>query len=420
MKGLEVQIHDRHVEARAPRRCQLLQAGIVLGALLTCALLAAGCSKKSTASGVESGPAVIKMTARSNTISLVSVGDVLLGNAAAPYLETNGYDWPFANVKALLDSADLVVGNLAAPITTRTKKLSSDDDYTYKVAPDSAAALKRAGFHALSLGNNHVLDYGVAVMRETIEALRTNNIAAFGAGDSEDEARRGIIYDFGTVRIGLLSYGDDGSDSKGRAKGARGGYAALSRTNLTQDIARMRTNADVVVVSFHWGKNYKDVTESQQKTGRRAIELGADIVCGHHPHIVQGIEMYQGKPIIYSLGNFVFGTKGKYKDKQGYGLVSRLIFEGKALKWVLATPIAVDNDIVKFQPRKVPPAEAQLALEPQLKRFNTPYRWEGDTAFIAMGADTQTASLPPLPWKPMEAPATNGPTAAGVSVSSNP
>ena len=407
-----------HEHQRVTKRSLLFRI-YGFAALAACLGLAAGCGRKSGSAGArQEGPAVIKMSARGSTISVVSVGDVLLGNAAAPYLETNGYDWPFENVKALLGSADLVIGNLAAPITTTSKKSSSNDEYTYKLGLESGPALKRAGFHLLSLGNNHVLDYGIAGLGETITTLRANDIAVVGAGDDEKQARQGVIYDFGTLRLGLLSYGEDGSDTKGRAKGARGGYASMSRTNVAQDIARMRTNADVVVVSFHWGKNYRDVTESQQKMGRRAIDLGADIVYGHHPHVVQPIEIYQGKPIIYSLGNFVFGTKGKYKDNQGYGLVSRWVFEGKTLKWVLATPIGVNNEVVKFQPKRVPPQEAKLALEPHLKRYGTAFRWEDDTAFIGLATDAQTAALPSLPWKTIEEPATNA--AASVSVSVNP
>jgi poly-gamma-glutamate synthesis protein (capsule biosynthesis protein) len=268
------------------------------------------------------------------------------------------------------------------------------------VGAASALALKRAGFHALSLGNNHILDYGVSGLRETITTLGTNNIATFGAGGSEGAARSGLVCDFGTLRIGLLGYGEEASETKALAKGKRGGYALLSEENLAQDIAAMRKRADVVVVSLHWGKNYKDVTASQQKMGRHAVESGADIVYGHHPHIAQGIEIHRGKPIIYSLGNFVFGSKGRYPDgKQGYGLVSRWIFEGKTLKWVMTTPIGINNEIVNFQPRRVPAEEARQALEPHLKRYGTLARWEADTAFIGFGSEWRSAALPKIPWK---------------------
>ena len=382
------------------------------------------CSKQTPQTNSDQGPPVIKVSARGGAVSVVSVGDILLGNASSTQLANQGYDWSFEHVQPLLGSADLVIGNLAAPVTTSTKKQArekGEKDYAYKLSHASAAALKRAGFHAVSLGNNHILDYGMNGLRDTLAILRTNDLVGFGAGDNEEEARRGVIYDFGTVRIGVLGYGEEGNEAKSVAKGERGGYALLAEKNLAADIPQMRAHADVVLVSVHWGKNYKDVTDAQHKLGQRAIELGADIVCGHHPHIAQGIEVYKGKPIMYSLGNFVFGTRGRFPDdKQGYGLVSRLVFEGKALKWVLATPIAVNNDLVKFQPRRVPAEEAKQSLEGHLKRYGTHARWEGDTAFIGFGSEWESAALPNVPWKKSGDLTTNATPVATLEANANP
>ena len=373
---------------------------VLLSTALALPMMLCSCGKPPPAATGKTGrtPAVVQMPRSTGTVSVVSVGDILLGSTAAPQLAAKGFDWPFEQVQPLLSRADIVVGNLAAPITSAAKKTSGEKDYSYKVSQASAPALKRAGFHAVSLGNNHVLDFGIPGMRDTIAALRTNNIEAFGAGASEDDARRGLVHDFGTLRIGWIGCGDDGTEPKALAKGKRGGFVLLSEKNLEEDIASMRKHADVVVVSVHWGKNYKGVTEAQQKLGRRAIELGADIVVGHHPHVAQGIEIYQGKPILYSVGNFVFGTKGRYEGKQAYGLVTRWLFEGKTLKWILATPIAVNNEMVKYQPQRVSASEAQEAFGPHLKRYNTPARWEGDTAFIGLGTQSGSAALPRLPW----------------------
>jgi len=161
------------------------------------------CTKQAPQTASESGPPVIKISPRGGEVSVVSVGDILLGNASSAELANQGYDWSFEHVQPLLGSADLVIGNLAAPITTSTKKQARDKDYAYKVSHASAVALKRAGFHALCLGNNHVLDYGITGLRDTIAILNTNGLSGFGAGDNEEAARRGIIYDFGMVRIGF-------------------------------------------------------------------------------------------------------------------------------------------------------------------------------------------------------------------------
>jgi len=380
--------------------CGRTEAWLLLLALasLSPAVLC-GCSKQSSSRDGDQKPEIVAVPSRGGAITVVATGDLLLGNASASKLAEKGFDWPFVHVQPLLDGADLVIGNVAAPITTVKKRLADEKDYAYQVNPAAGPALKRAGFHALCLANDHVLDFGVPGLQETIAVLRTNQLIPFGAGDNEREARRGVVYDFGTLRIGLLGYGQKGSETKSIAKEKRAGYSGLSKNKLAQDIPRMREHADMVVVSLHWGKNYKDVTESQHELGRKAIDLGADIVFGHHPHVAQGIEVYRGKPILYSLGNFVFGSRGRFeKDKQAYGLVARWVFEGKALKWVLATPIAVNNELVKFQPRRVNADEAKQALEPHLKQYNTAVRWEGDTAFIGFAADWQTAALPRISW----------------------
>ena len=329
---------------------------------------------------------------------MVFVGDILLGDAGTVALQVNGYEWPFEKVRSLLEGADLIIGNLEGPMTSSKEKLLEGKGYSYKCSPEGAPALKRAGFHAVSLANNHTLDYGIPGLRDTITVLRENRIAPFGAGENEAEARRGVVYDFGSIRIGVLGYTEDRDQYKALgwfAAGPKPGCAMLSLENLESDIARMRKHADAIVVSVHWGATYKDVKEFQEETGRRAIDLGADMVCGHHPHIAQGIEIYRGKPIVYSLGNFAFCTNGRYpKGEQGYGLVSRWLFEGKTLKWLLATPIAVNNKQVKFQPRRVQAEEARRALAPRFEKYQTGVRWNDDTAFIGFAPDWETATLP--------------------------
>lgn len=350
-------------------------------------------------------PVIIAKTAlRPGSVSLTAVGDILLGDAATPLLERHGFDWPLEKVRTLLGESDLVIGNLEAPITNENQVFAPRKKYSYKADPQSALALRRAGLDAFSLANNHALDYGLSGMRETISILQTNGVAAFGAGENEAQARRGLVYQWDDFRVGLLSYGQEWGETRGmgwEADGQHGGSALLSEENLKRDIAHLRRYADTVIVSAHWGNNYQGIKKSQRLLGRRAIELGADIVIGHHPHIAQGVEIYRGKPIIYSLGNFVFGTRGRFRQNAagGYGLVVRLIFENKTLSWLLATPIAVDNRTVNFQPRRLDADEAQRALEPLLKSEATPSRWRGDTALIGFAEDWETQPLPAIAEK---------------------
>ncbi len=332
---------------------------------------------------------------------MVSVGDILLADAARAKLKQHGYRWPLARVRTLLDGADLLIGNLEGPITSSTKKALPRKKWSYKMDRKAAVALAAAGFDALCLANNHILDYGPRGLADTITALEANGIRWFGGGRDETEARQGVVFDIGGLRVGLLGYYERflGEAFQSRyASGNHAGAAMLTEDGLEEDIERMRRHADVVIVSFHWGANYKEVTRFQRDMGRRAIALGADVVNGHHPHIAQGVEVYRGKPIVYSVGNFTFGTPGRFKKgKQGYGLVVRYLFRNGGLRWLLATPIAVNNKLVHFQPHRVPAEEARGELEPRLKAFGTHARWVKDTAVLGFGPGAIAGELPPVP-----------------------
>ncbi len=345
-------------------------------------------------------PQVVKLEAHGPRTTVVSVGDILLADAAHRALEQHGYRWPFERVAPLLAEADVVLGNLEGPVTTHRERAFPGKKWSYRMPAKAARALATVGFDVVCLANNHILDYGSRGVADTIVALNEVGIRWFGAGRNEREARRGLVLDVGGFRIGLLGYYQRHLDLA-----LRGGYAGedhpgpamLTEDVLEADLKRLRTHADVLIVNFHWGANYRPVSKYQRRMGHRAIDLGADIVNGHHPHIAQGIEIYRGKPIVYSVGNFTFGTPGRFpRGKQGYGLVVRYIFEKNALRFVVATPIAVNNALVKFQPHRVPAAEARSALEPELAEFQTSARWLGDTAVITVG----TPGTPPLPFLP--------------------
>ncbi len=357
----------------------------------------------------------------SNSLQVVSVGDILLADASQKTLEAHGYDWPFKAVQPLLSRADLILGNLEGPITDHKKKLDKTKGYAYRARKASAGALKRAGFHGLSLANNHILDFGVQGMMDTLDVVKSNGMVPFGAGAGVDEARRGVVFDLGGFRIGVLGYSEPFNSYKKRgwfAEEDHPGCAALTEEALKEDLARMKKHADYVVVSVHWGVNYQEVTPYQRRMGKVAIELGADLVNGHHPHIAQGIEIHQGKPILYSVGNFVFGTLGRYGklmklppgpqgehiEPPGYGSVARWFFQDKKLTHIAVTLIEVNNKKVHFQPQRVAAAEAEAELRTRVSRYQTPLRYVEDTGFLGFNPGWEEAPLPSLPFPGVQVP----------------
>ncbi len=274
-------------------------------------------------------------------IVLAAGGDVTLGARLEEHLKSlaaddgtlDPYAYPFARVAHHLRAADLSVVNLEGPLTAGGKRLPKN--FNFRASPHLAAALSRAGIGAVSLANNHTMDFGPVGLEDTLAALRREGIAAFGAGATLPAARRGVVVERRGMRIGLLGYlflGEPSLEPREvfagpRRPGAAGhpASAAAVEAMVREDVPRLRTAADVVVVSFHWGREKRYEPEPyQQRLGRAAIEAGAALVLGHHPHVMQGIEAYGGGLIAYSLGNFVFGGKWRPEDTDTILLKVRL------------------------------------------------------------------------------------------------
>jgi len=319
-------------------------------------------------------------------IVIAAVGDMLIGDQAQRRLDRQGYDYPFRSVGHLLEGADLVMGNLEAPITLHDELYYPDKKWFYKQNPEVAGALRDAGFDVLALANNHALDYSHRGMQDTIRYLHDVGIGVIGAGGDELQAREGLVVEIEGTRVGLLAYMEPyGRYPKDKwfADGDRGGPARMDKDTLREDIARMREQADVVIVHLHAGRNYKGVTGYQKRLGRAAIDLGADAVAGHHSHVAQGVEIHRGKPIVYSLGNFTFGTGGRFgRKKQGYGLVARFVLCEGELNAVELDLIGTNNAIVKFRPTVIPETEARSVMTDLMEPFGTELRWNGSTAII--------------------------------------
>ena len=251
-------------------------------------------------------------TADRPPLTIIAMGDIMLDQLTRKKLKEYDPSYPFLKVKHLLEQGDVIFGNLEAPISARGTPLTGKK-YTFCAAPFSVQCLQDAGINMVSLANNHIMDYGQEALIDTLNILAEHNIAAAGAGTDSTQAHASTIMESKGYRVALLAYTDDFAvpaqhRSFWRAAEQKPGAALLHDHNqIKADIERLRPAADLVLVSFHWGYEYtSNVAAEQQKLGRLAIDAGADLVLGHHPHVPQGIEIYRGKPIVYSLSNFVF------------------------------------------------------------------------------------------------------------------
>jgi hypothetical protein len=253
-----------------------------------------------------------------NSITLIAVGDV----ASSEQIEKRirKYDYPFKNVKSILSQGDIVFGNLESSITDASQMNKSHyskliDDPTFgkriylKASPMFAESLKAAGFNVLSIANNHILDYGSQGLIDTIVNLSKVGILPIGAGLNLSFARKPAIIKVKSKKIGFLAYSYTYEATKNSC-----GCAPLWKFLIRQDVRFLREKVDVVVISFHYGDEFSFFPSKFQKSiSRFAIDSGADIVLGHHSHIFQPVEIYKGKIIAYSLGNFLF-------DHNNYGI----------------------------------------------------------------------------------------------------
>lgn len=249
-------------------------------------------------------------------MDLIAAGDVMLGRGVEIRM-ARGKN-PFEEVAPLLKQADIAFCNLEAMFCRNapTAVIGPGFYTSLKLAalPERSQFLKMAGFDVVSLANNHAMDFGPAAIEETKSALKQNGIAYFGAGESNAEVCAPAIVESRGMRIAFLGYAFDHSPNV-YASDKTPGIAELEPSTIRADIEKIRPRVDFVVVSLHWGNEYSHYpTHWQRQTAHDLIDAGADMILGHHPHVLQEIEEYHGKLIAYSLGNFVFDQTGEGTD----------------------------------------------------------------------------------------------------------
>jgi len=321
------------------------------------------------------------MAPREEDITIIGVGDVMLGHRVAPFISKYGISYPFATVREILQGADITFCNLEAPFGTKGQPVR-DKEYTFRVDPVAVGSLTYGGIDVVSLANNHSLDYGPEALMETLSLLDKAQIAYAGAGPDLSAARRPALFSARGIKVAFLAYSNT-YPIEFYATRSRPGTAAGEDGFIAQDVKEASRISDLVVVSFHWSSEYRTTPKDYQiAKARIAIDNGADLVIGHHPHVLQGFEVYRGKLIAYSLGNFVFGAYNpNYKDS----LILKVIADRGGPKRAVLIPISVDNFKHHFQPRILTGDEAGRVLRDVKKLsegLGTRVSIEGDTGVI--------------------------------------
>ena len=231
---------------------------------------------------------------------------------------------PFRKIAPFLSTADISFVNLESPFSDRGPYY--DDGLIFHAAPDAVQGLILAHVTIASTANNHSRDCGPHGVEFTVNWLRCNGIQPVGSGDSEAEGHRGVVIERNGIRFGFLAYTFDQKNGNWRDLDAR--IAMADPACLPNDVAAMRKRADVVVVSMHSGVEYEPKpTKAQIEFAHAAIDSGALLVVGHHPHVIQPEEQYKGGVIYYSLGNFVFDQY--QREATQHGEIAEIDFLGR-------------------------------------------------------------------------------------------
>lgn len=278
-----------------------------------------------------------------DSITLTAVGDIYLGDSVLHRTTENESCMPFAHVNDILSTGDVVFGNLESPCTDQSTALN--DKCCLRFSPEIIRSLPDAGFNVLSLANNHIFDYDDTGYKDTLHYLDKYNIAYFGAGLNLNEAKSPLIIRKNNLSVGFLGYAWDFIQSINASYNTYG-TAPLNKKQILQDVSDLKAKNDIVVVSLHWGyERERYPLPSQRILAHNIIDAGASIILGHHPHVLQGIEEYNNKIIVYSLGNFIFpdihykNYNIIQKDENKHSVIIKCTVSGSCVSDIKITPI---------------------------------------------------------------------------------
>ena len=356
------------------RQLRILYIGIGAGILLLILILSfavKGCSSRKSKAASSSKAENISQTGSLTvtpepkmdpvSLTLSVVGDCTLGTdeyfdydtSLNAYYENYGADYFMANVKSIFSKDDLTIANFEGTLTESTER--EDKQFAFKAPASYANILTAGSVEAVNTANNHSHDYGEESFNDTLKALDAANILHFGYDETAVTEVKG-------VKVGLVGIYEL-NDHLGREE------------QLKQNIAKVKQDgAQLIVVIFHWGNEKEEVPDENQKTlGHLAIDEGADLVCGHHPHVLQGIEEYKGKNIVYSLGNFCFGGYAYPSDMDTIIFQQTFTIDQNGVKDdnvtnIIPCSISSDSDYNNYQPTPAEGEEATRIMQKIQKR----------------------------------------------------
>jgi poly-gamma-glutamate capsule biosynthesis protein CapA/YwtB (metallophosphatase superfamily) len=333
--------HDKPASSPKWTRREVLAAG---GAAL---LGLAGCGPENVTSPPKlrataartitaaSSPVHTPAPAEETPITLAFTGDVMFGRTVNSHMLATaaGDAYPFTYTADFLRGFDLTIGNLECVISLLGTPVPKS--YNFRGDPRAYDRLLHAGFDLVSVANNHSGDYGKAAFLDEFLTLPKRGIIPIGGGQNRRQAHTPVFKTVRGTTVAFLAY-DQIDPFSFAATDTSAGHAWLDEVDLRQDVGVARRGADFVIAFVHWGIEYSTgLTATQRYLAQVAIDAGADLVVGAHPHVIEPYEFYKGKLIVYSLGNFVFDNMYPEVVRRG-NILTLAVQKNRLLRWTLA------------------------------------------------------------------------------------
>jgi len=315
------------------------------------------------------------------SLRLAFVGDIMLGRLVNRHLKSAPAIYPWGDCLPVLQETNLRIGNLECAVSDRgdpwhyTPKV-----FHFRADPKNVQVLKAAGIDIISLANNHSLDFGQRALGDTIRILDGAHIAHAGAGGNIEEASRPAIYKLGGLKLAMLALTDNEPAWEAKANQPGVYYCPIEPDDprslaLMDAVAKLRQKVDTVIISLHWGPNWGYEPPAEHRSfAHSLIDAGADVIYGHSPHIFRGVEIYKGKPILYSTGDFVDDYAVDEIERNDESFIFCLdIKEGRPFKLTLY-PTVIDYFQAKLAGDRAPAIAARMSK--LCHQFGTDTLWQ--------------------------------------------
>ena len=285
-----------------------------------------------------------------NTVILSAVGDLAIHGQYDELIEKHSPHVFFENIAGFFENSDVVFGNLESVLSpSGTPKL--DKPLCLRGNPLFIEGLKYAGFNVLSLANNHSFDFGVDGYLDMKKTLESNGIHVVGGGRDINDSRSSLIIEKRGIKILFIAYSDEKTGGFNEACDNKPGVAPLNIEIIKEDIKKHRGSVNCIVVSLHWGEEFNHYPSPQQVADARTmIDSGADLILGHHSHVLQGIEKYKSGVIAYNLGSMMMsGPSGTYdyvlQENNRESVILNCEISEKGISGISLTPVWLNNEL---------------------------------------------------------------------------